>query len=335
MHPTESPVERKSTWRTSLAAAVRDAAELRRRLGLPHAEHDAVATATRDFPVLVPESFLRRMRPGDPHDPLLLQVLPRPEENDSPTTFSIDPVGDSMARIAPGLLHKYRSRVLLIAASACAVHCRYCFRRHYPYEEDPKGLDDFEPALDAIVADSTIREVILSGGDPLTRTDTWLGQLVSRIAAIGHIEQIRLHTRLPIVLPDRVDDALLAWLTGTRLQPVVVLHSNHPQELTAEVPEAIDRLRAAGIPLFNQAVLLRGINDSEEILTELSRRLLRLGVVPYYLHQLDRVVGSAHFEVAESVGVRLIEQLRTTLPGYLVPRFVREMPGGSGKEVIA
>lgn len=321
----------RSGWARSLSEAIRSRTELLGELGLEDSE--AIET---DFPVLVPRSYLARMRPRDWSDPLLKQVLPVVEENDVVAGFGLDAVGDQAARVAPGMIHKYEGRVLLIATGACAVHCRYCFRRHYPYRDDPRRLDDWQPALEAIAADATIQEVILSGGDPLMLTDRRLEELVRLISEISHVRRLRLHTRLPIVLPDRVTDSLLRLLDRTTfgLQPWVVVHANHGAEVVDDCAEALEALVSCGIPVLNQAVLLRGVNDSEAALVELSERLIDLGVQPYYLHLLDRVAGTAHFEVAEAAAVELLASVRRRLPGFAVPRLVREEPGMSSKTPI-
>ncbi len=280
---------------------------------------------------MVPESYLARMQAGDPDDPLLRQVLPLGDEEAVVPGFEQDAVGDGASRAAPGLLHKYHGRALLIAAGACAVHCRYCFRRHYPYGEEPRRLDEWNPALEALAADESIEEALLSGGDPLMLTDARLAQLIERLAAIPHLRRLRIHSRLPIVLPDRVTDSLLGILRGTRLQPIMVVHANHPAEVAADCAEALRRLVQGGVPTLNQAVLLRGVNDRAEVLEELLRRLIDLGVIPYYLHQLDRVAGTAHFEVDRAKGHELVRALRERLPGYAVPQYVEERPGAPSK----
>jgi len=274
------------------------------------------------------------MRPGDPHDPLLRQVLPVADERNRPPGYVLDPVGDLAARQAPGLLHKYHGRALLVVTGACAIHCRYCFRRHFPYSE-AAGPSTWDAALEAISGDSSIEEAILSGGDPLVLPDHVLAGLVERLDAIGHLRRLRVHTRLPVVIPQRVTEELIGWLRGTRLTSVVVVHVNHPQEVDAPTAAAFRKLAAAGLPLLNQAVLLAGINDHVQTLAELSCRLIEAGVLPYYLHQLDRVAGAAHFEVPPARGRRLIAELRRTLPGYLVPRYVRELPGAAAKVLLA
>ncbi len=324
----------RSTWRRSLSTAIRDVATLLRELELPEEWAASATEAVKSFPVLVPRSFLARMRVGDPHDPLLRQVLPVPEEGLSTPGFVIDVVDDQAARVAPGLLHKYEGRVLLIAAGSCAVNCRYCFRRHYPYGEEPRRLDDWEPAILAIEQNSTIHEVILSGGDPLLLPDERLAALVERLERIEHLTRLRIHSRLPIVLPDRVNSELIELLRESRLQPIMVVHANHPHEIAKDCEEALRRLVRSGIPTLNQAVLLRGVNDDADVLADLCERLVDLGVLPYYLHQLDRVAGTAHFEVPEATGLELMAELRKRLPGYAVPQYVREVAGDASKTPI-
>jgi len=318
-------------WRRSFANAFRDPDDLLDLLQLPKVLREPARRAAKLFPLVVPLSYARRIRPGDRHDPLLRQVLPLSEEFHDAPRFNADPVDDGAARVAPGLLQKYAGRALMIAAGACAVHCRYCFRRHYPYGEEPRRLDDWQPAFDVLRADDSIREVLLSGGDPLVLSDGRLGALLGELESIPHLTRVRIHSRLPIVLPDRVTDGLIQLLRGSRLQPIMVVHANHPQEIADDCAEALLALVAGGIPTLNQAVLLRGVNDSVDALAGLSESLVNLGVMPYYLHQLDRVRGAAHFEVPEQRGRELIEQLHARLPGYAVPRYVREEPGAVGK----
>lgn len=322
-----------SHWQAEIRLAVRDASELCRRLDLPAPATESLPSA-KNFPVFVPPSYLARMRPGDPDDPLLRQVLPLGAEGHIVAGFTADPVGDTAATLRPGVLQKYAGRALLIATGACAIHCRYCFRRHFPYEEAPHSTAAWDAALTAIAADDTIHEVILSGGDPLMLVDARLAALVEKIAAIEHVTRLRVHTRLPIVVPSRVTAEMTAWMTTTRLAPVMVVHVNHAQELANDVATALDKLRRAGVTLLNQAVLLRGVNDSVSAQQELSERLIQLGVVPYYLHQLDRVAGAAHFEVSMEEGRRIVTELRKRLPGYLVPRYVQEIAGEMSKTVL-
>ncbi|MCA8942050.1 MAG: EF-P beta-lysylation protein EpmB [Planctomycetes bacterium] len=320
------------SWRDQLRAAVRDPDELVDRLGLPDRIRRAAGEAARRFALVVPHAFLERMRPGDVDDPLLRQVLPLDAElDDDPPGFRLDPVGDADAVRANGLLQKYAGRALLITTGVCAVHCRYCFRRHYPYEKAPRGLQQWEPAFATLERSPDVEEVILSGGDPLMQSDRWLAALVDRLERIPHLRRLRVHTRLPIVIPDRVDDALIDWMARTRLAPIVVVHANHPNEVDPNCGAALLRLVRAGIPVLNQSVLLRGVNDDASVLAELSRRLLDARVMPYYLHQLDPVAGAAHFEVPVERGLEIVAALRERLPGYGVPRYVREIPGAASK----
>jgi EF-P beta-lysylation protein EpmB len=323
-------------WRDAMKDSVRDADELCRLLELPREYAARAAAAARDFPVFAPRGYIARMRPADPNDPLLRQVLPVPDEQIVAAGYTADPLGERAATRAPGLLRKYRSRVLIVTTGACAVHCRYCFRRHFPYEEGPfrEGADRtarFAPALELIAADRTIREVILSGGDPLTLVDQTLAELANRLASIEHLRRLRIHTRLPVMIPERVTDELVGWLRGTRLLPIVVIHANHPAELDDAVGGSLARLADAGITLLNQSVLLAGVNDDVDVLAELSERLVELRVQPYYLHQLDRVAGATHFAVDERRGRQIMKQLRRRSSGYLVPRYVREVAGAPYK----
>ena len=320
-----------ATWQHVMKEAVRDTGELCRLLELPSQYAAQAARVAKSFPLFVPRPFLARMRRGDPADPLLLQVLPLEAETDAAPGFTVDPVGDLVASLQPGLLQKYQGRVLMVTTGACAVHCRYCFRRHFPYSQTPRSLTDWQPALAQIEADDSIHEVILSGGDPLTLVDSLLSQLAERLADIPHLRRLRLHTRLPIVIPQRVTHEFLDWLTNTRLTPFVVVHINHPAEIDSAVEAALKKLLDAGVPVLNQAVLLSGVNDNADVLAELCERLVDLRVLPYYLHQLDRVAGAAHFEVPVERGRQLIAELRTRLPGYAVPRYVLEIPGARHK----
>lgn len=318
-------------WTALLAQAIREVDELWRVLALPAALLPAARTAAAGFPLLVPRGFAALMRRGDPADPLLRQVLPLGDELASPPGWTADPLHEADCSAAPGLLRKYRGRALLVTTGACAVNCRYCFRRHFPYDGLPRGRRWWTPALAALAADPDCRELILSGGDPLTLPDAQLAMIISDAAAIPHLSRLRLHTRLPVVLPERVDAGLLAAITGTRLTPVVVIHANHPAELAPAAAAACARLRAASCLLLNQSVLLAGVNDDVAILAGLSERLVALGVTPYYLHQLDRVAGAAHFAVDDQRARALLIDLQARMPGYLVPRLVREEPGSPGK----
>lgn len=321
------PLPVRARWQQALADSVRDPAVLLERLSLPLTWLPAAQRAAKLFPLRVPESYLARMTRGDENDPLLRQVLPLDVEADAVPGFAVDAVGDEPAQRAPGLLQKYSGRALLVTTGVCAVHCRYCFRRHYPYAEAPQQLDDWQPALEALAADDSIHEVLLSGGDPLALTDARLFALIGELEKIRHLRRLRIHTRLPIVLPERITTALLERLQESRLTTWMVIHANHARELTGDCAQAVQQITGWGLSTLNQAVLLRGVNDSVEALCELSERLIDLGVMPYYLHQLDRVTGTAHFEVPEATGRELVAELRKRLPGYAVPQYVREIPG--------
>ncbi len=315
--------------------ALRDVAALRAYVGLAPPAGRAAWRAADDFPVFVPREFADRMTPGDADDPLLRQVLPVAAERHKLPGYTTDPVGDLAAHTRAGALTKYEGRALLVVTGTCAVHCRYCFRRHFPYEQRPAGLSGWQPTLDALAADPQLEEVLLSGGDPLTLADDWLEALAEQLSQIPHLRRLRIHTRLPILIPSRVNDRLLAWIRRSRLRTILVVHANHPQELGPDVRGSLERLVAAGIPTLNQSVLLRGINDRTSTLVELSRRLIDAGVMPYYLHQLDRVQGAAHFEVPVARGRQLVAAMRRSLPGYAVPRFVVEEAGATSKTVLA
>jgi len=310
--------------------AFRRADDLRTFLGLP-------AGGGPDdfgFPVFVPREFATRMTPGDPHDPLLRQVLTDPREGDAVAGFTADPVGDLAAGAAPGLLHKYAGRSLVVTTGACGVHCRYCFRRHYPYAENRPAATDDAPAVEYLRSQTSVEEVILSGGDPLTLTDPLLDRWIERIESIPHVRRLRIHSRMPIVIPSRVTQTLLARLRQSRLTVWMVVHANHPREIDTDTADALSRLVDGGIPVLNQSVLLRDINDDADVLEDLSTRLIDRRVMPYYLHLLDRVAGAAHFHVDAAVGRQLIEQLRARLPGYAVPQLVVEQAGQSSKTPV-
>jgi EF-P beta-lysylation protein EpmB len=328
-------------WQQELASAVRDPVELLALVGLEPGHMGAGATAqslraaAADFPLRVPAGFIRRMRQGDPHDPLLRQVLSIPEELLGAEGYVADPLAEIAARGPPGLLQKYRGRALLITTGACAVHCRYCFRRHYDYSADHgEGESRWTSALAAIEADASLDEIILSGGDPLSLGNARLSQLLARLAAIPHLRRIRIHTRTPVVLPARVDAGLCAALQQVKGRMVIVVHANHPAEIDATTAQALRLLGQHATAMLNQSVLLAGVNDDAEVLGELSRRLFSSGVLPYYLHQLDKVAGAAHFAVTDARALALQAAMIATLPGYLVPRLVRELPGATGKTPV-
>jgi EF-P beta-lysylation protein EpmB len=321
-----------TAWQRELSRAITKPEELIAELGLDPKLLVSARAATQKFGLRVPRSYLKRMRRGDIHDPLLRQVLPVANELIEVEGYGADPLHEAAAVRAPNLLQKYSGRALLITTAACAVHCRYCFRREFPYSEQTNAEQGrWSDALAAIAADTSIEEVILSGGDPLSLSDARLTSLTAALGAIAHVRRIRVHTRQPVVLPSRVDEGLLAWLRGIRLPVVIVMHANHPNEIDDEVRAACAKLRTAGVTLLNQSVLLAGVNDDVETLKRLSGVLMDAGVLPYYLHLPDRVRGTAHFDVDERRAQELIRQLAAQLSGYLVPRLVREVPGAPAK----
>ena len=317
-------------WRDSL----RDPLELLEMLGLTGFSDRISADAGKAFAFRVPRGFAAKMRHGDINDPLLRQILPLTEEEQLTPGFGIDAVGDLAARGATGVLHKYQGRALLIATGSCAINCRYCFRRHFPYGEETAATGQWQEAIDYLRTDASIHEVILSGGDPLSLTTPKLALLTDALQSLPHLKRLRLHTRLPVVLPERIDAELLAWLSGLPWPVTVVIHANHANELGPDVGEALHRLRQIGTTLLNQSVLLAGVNDKVKALQALSEALHGLGVLPYYLHQLDRVQGAAHFSVPDAQAIVLHRELMAALPGYLVPKLVREIAGEPNKSPL-
>lgn len=331
MIPVPATARQPARWQSLWREAVRDPVELLEALGLPGLATRVSATAQNAFPLRVPRGFVARMRHGDPHDPLLRQVLPLDDEDRIVAGFGLDAVGDAQARASTGVIHKYHGRALLIATGSCAIHCRYCFRRHFPYAEETAAAAGWASALDYLRADPSVHEVILSGGDPLSLSTSKLAGLSDALRALPQIARLRLHTRLPVVLPERVDAELLDWIGALPWPVVLVVHANHANEIDDGVRAACAALRERGVHLLNQAVLLRGVNDSAEALADLSEALFAAGVLPYYLHLLDRVQGTAHFEVPEARAVALRDAIHARLPGYLVPKLVREIAGEAGK----
>lgn len=323
------------SWTRALREAFRDLDELLSFLGLSRAQIAADLQAAATFPLLVPRGFAARMRHGDPRDPLLRQVLPLADELPARAGFVADPVQDLAYTRSPGLIHKYAGRVLLITTGSCAVHCRYCFRREFPYTEELAAREDWREAVATIAADPGIEEVILSGGDPLSLATHKLDALTLQLASLPQLRRLRIHTRWPVVLPERIDSEFQAWLRRLPWPTWMVIHANHPAELDHQVAAALARVRDAGVTLLNQSVLLRGVNDAADPLIALSQRLSELGVLPYYLNLLDPVVGSAHFRVGVRQARALVAMMRDRLPGYLVPRLVRDVPGKGSKTVLS
>jgi len=291
--------------------------------------------ANNDFPLRVPAGFINRMNQSDPDDPLFKQVWPSVDEENDEAGFIEDPLNEVNRQVTPGLLHKYPGRVLLVLTGACAIHCRYCFRRHFPYSDSNPSGENLNRAIEYIQNKTNVTEVILSGGDPLSVSDERLSDLISRLDEIPHLKRLRIHTRFPVVVPERINETCLDWLNKTRLQLAIVLHVNHANELDKSVEQAILKLRNHNIPLFNQSVLLKGINDSTQTLVALSETLFSNGIIPYYLHLLDPVSGGSHFEVDESRAKSLMNEMQKSLPGYLVPKLVREDADKSHKTIIA
>ncbi len=314
------------SWQIELARAISDPKALIEALGLPPSLLEAAIASAQVFPLRVTHHYLDLIEPGDPGDPLLRQVLPLADEKTDVPGFTSDPVGDREAALGHGLLQKYHGRALVVTTGACAIHCRYCFRRAFPYTEDA-ATRHWEQLPQRLALMPQISEVILSGGDPLTLSDHRLARLLGQLAGIPHLKRLRIHSRIPSVLPSRINEALIDMLRHSRLASSLVLHCNHARELSPALLDAASRLRQAGITLLNQSVLLKGVNDSVDTLRDLSEQLYEHGILPYYLHALDPVAGAAHFALPDQRAVALHRELRNRLPGYLVPRLVREHAG--------
>ncbi len=312
------------SWQKQLADAIRHPEELLEFVGLDVDSIGYSRTGLAQFPLRVPHAFARRITHRDPHDPILRQVFPYIDEDKTATGYVVDPLEEARFQPLPGLIKKYNDRALLITTGACAVHCRYCFRRHFPYDEATNTPGQWQDAIAYIRENPDIREVILSGGDPLSLSDTKLLSLCQRIVEIKHVERIRLHTRFPVVIPDRINDTLLSGLTATGKQIIIVLHINHANEIDSHVSRMLKAMRKHQFYLLNQSVLLRNINDSVDSLVQLSEKLIGHHVVPYYLHLLDPVAGAAHFDVQLSEAQQLIRKMRDTVAGYMVPTLVME-----------
>ncbi len=323
-----------TNWQEQLAGAITTAKQLLSMLQLSEELLSPALKASQEFALRVPHAYLERIEPQNPEDPLLKQILPIGAECEEVEGYSLDPLAEQTQNPTDGVIHKYNGRLLLITGSACAVNCRFCFRRHFPYQDNRLNQHSMKDALAYIRSDTSIKEVILSGGDPLANNDRRLAAIAAELNDIKHIETLRIHTRLPVVIPDRITDELLHWFTGQRLQPVMVIHTNHANEIDDNVHKTLQRLRQADVMLLNQTVLLKGINDTLEALTQLNKALFKAGVLPYYLHLLDPVHGAAHFDVPEHKAKNLMRALMATCPGYLVPKLVREIPGQPGKTWI-
>ena len=322
-------------WQKVLAGAIRDPMVLLELLELSSEQYKKLVVLPEKFKLLVPLSYVKKMQKGNWNDPLLKQVLPlKDEQQESVFGFTTDPVADLNAEVSSGVLQKYQGRVLLVTTGSCAVHCRYCFRQHFPYVNSLADKKHWQQTLSTLANDDSIHEVILSGGDPLMLNDQRLQLMCYEIAEIPHIKTLRFHTRVPIFLPERINSVFLEWLEEINIQKVMVIHANHANELDEQVGNVLLGLKQAGVTLLNQSVLLKRVNDDLESLTSLSHKLFEFGVLPYYLHQLDKVKGAAHFEVDKSKGYSLVEQLKNSLSGYLVPKYVEEVSGERSKQAI-
>ena len=321
-------------WQQQLSLAFTSIEDLCEYLQLSPDDLPISTEASKQFQMRVPLSFAASMEKGNPNDPLLRQVLPITDELLDYPGFNLDPVGDIKAAVQPGLLHKYHGRVLLINTGSCAINCRYCFRRNFPYNELQLSKQEESGAIEYIKSDPTIAEVILSGGDPLLLSDARLAQLLTRLGEITHIKRIRIHSRIPIVLPARITGELVRILVKCSKQIIFVVHSNHANEINERVITACKLLKDKGIALFNQSVLLKGINDNADVLCGLSEQLFAIGILPYYLHLLDKATGTGHFEVHENEAKYLLMQVQHRLPGYLAPKLVKEIAGFEAKQIM-
>ncbi|WP_299979719.1 EF-P beta-lysylation protein EpmB [uncultured Pseudoteredinibacter sp.] len=320
-------------WQQELQRLIREPSELAEMLNINPEELCHLANG--QFELRVTHHFISLMKPGELQDPLLLQVMPALAETVEQIGYNREPLAESEKfNPLPGVIHKYKGRLLLMASNQCAINCRYCFRRHFPYQDHHLGRKQWLDAINYIAQDNSLSEVILSGGDPLSQSDKQLAWLTEQLTQIPHIKRLRIHSRLPVVLPQRVCDELLGWMNSKQLQTSLVLHINHPQEISPQLQQACRELTAAGVRLYNQSVLLKGINDDVDTLTRLSEELYECFIQPYYLHQLDKVQGAAHFQVDDKYAQELYHRLRAELPGYLVPLLTQEIPGEPAKTPI-
>lgn len=320
-------------WQKELAEAFTDPTALLQFLDLQPKKFEKDIAARKLFPMRVPLPFAQKMEKGNPLDPLLQQVFPLKQEFNRHPEFTADPLLEQQ-NTTPGMLHKYQSRVLLIVRGGCAVNCRYCFRRHFPYKDNSPRRQEWLSVLEHIASDSNINEVIFSGGDPLMANDEFLSWLTEQIAKIGHVQRLRIHTRFPVVIPQRINDAFLGWFTETRLKPIMVLHINHANEIDQRLASAAQALSSRGVLLLNQSVLLKDVNDSGDRQVELQEALFDAGIQPYYLHMLDKVAGAQHFDIADGNAKQIMAEMIKRLPGYLVPKLVREIGGQPGKTPV-
>lgn len=328
------PITEKHDWQYLLSHTVDDPKELLQLLQLPESLLEGAQSSSALFALKVPRPFVAKMETGNPADPLLRQVLPLSEERLEKPGFVSDPLAESDANPLDGLIHKYKGRVLLILSGACAVNCRYCFRREFPYQENRLGHEQWQELLDYLKKDSSIKEVIFSGGDPLATPDARLERFIKDLETIPHLQRLRIHTRLPVVIPERITDQLAELLGKSRFITTMVIHANHANEIDDALGLAIEKLKKHRITVLNQSVLLRGVNDQLDALVQLSESLFQQGILPYYLFTLDPIKGAAHFDVPDNEAIILHKQLQGELPGYLVPKLAREIAERPAKTLL-
>ena len=331
------PIQTKNklNWSQHLSQAITSLPELVEHLGLPKSLALHGVEAHNSFKLLVPRPYLSRIEYGNPNDPLLLQVLPSLAEMQKVAGYTKDPLEEADHNPQKAIVHKYKRRLLVITTGTCAVNCRYCFRRHFPYGDNQLAQAEWDSVIDYLKNHPKINEVILSGGDPLMMKDALLADKVRKLDALPQIKRLRIHSRLPVVIPDRVCDDMLAWINASRLDIVMVWHINHANEMDEELAHAAYKLKRAGVTLLNQGVLLKGVNDSVEAQVNLSEAVFDAGILPYYMFTLDPVEGAAHFDIAIEEAQQLMGKVAAELPGYLVPRLAKEIPGKPGKTVFA
>ncbi len=332
MHPI--PIMPVRTWQDELRDSITDPAQLLKRLDLPEDLLEGASLGASLFELRVPEPYLSRIEKGNARDPLLLQVLPLTQEAHKIPGYTTDPLEEKDANPLPGLIHKYTHRVLLVLSGACAINCRYCFRRHFAYQENQLGKEQWQAILAYLHQHPEIEEVIFSGGDPLATPDNRLQRMINDLEQIPHLQRLRIHTRLPVVIPSRITPSLLNMLTKTRLSPVMVLHINHANEIDEQVKQAVGKLKQLHITLLNQSVLLRGINDNATVQKTLNKTLFAAGILPYYLFLFDPVAGAAHFDLPEQRARQILAEMQASLPGYLLPRLAIEIPGKASKTLV-
>lgn len=329
------PQDATPSWKQQLAHAIKTVPELINYLDLPPKLALSMGQAQQDFRIMVPTPYLDRIEKGNLADPLLLQILPTEQELARPEGYVQDPLAEKNYSPQKSVVHKYKNRVLVILASSCAINCRYCFRRHFPYGEHQQEKGEWQQLLDYLQQHPSVNEVIFSGGDPLMLKDSQIAERIQTLNALPQLKRIRFHTRLPVVIPQRVCDEMLAWINASKLDIIMVLHTNHANEIDAEVEQAMQKLTDAKVTLLNQGVLLRGVNDSVEAQVALSERVFAAGILPYYMFTLDSVAGAAHFDIPVEEAQQLMGQVAAELPGYLVPRLAKEIPGKRAKSIFA